>query len=105
MILRSRISHIIFLVFSTFKRGDRKRRPAIENSENNRLRIGERGVQDDADVAGGHLRVDGARGDKAFDVLKGERRVELRGAPLGAADRRDTVQGDRHACGGVWGRR
>lgn len=82
--------------FSPSKRNNRKRRPAGQNSENNGLRISPRGVQDNADVPSGHIRMDGARSDQELHLLEGERRVELRGAPLGVVDGRDSLQGYRH---------
>lgn len=48
--------------------------------------------------------MDGAGGDQELHLLEGERRVELRSPPLGAADRRNAVQGYRHTRSCVWSR-
>jgi hypothetical protein len=76
--------------------GDRERRPPVQNPEDNGLRFGSRGVQNHADVSGGHVRLDGARSDQELYLLESERRVELRCGLVGVVNGRDAIQRHRH---------
>ena len=82
-------------MYSADRGTNRERRPAVQDVENNRFRTGARSLQDDADVSGGHLRVDGSGGHQIIDLLQGFRRVELRYPAVGDPHRRNAVQGHR----------
>ena len=86
---------LLLLLFSTDCGTDRERRSAVQDVENNGFRTGAGGVQDDANVGGGDLRLDGSRGHQIVDLLEGFRRVELRNPFVGDPHRRNAVQGHR----------
>ena len=77
------------------------RRPSASHPENHRLRPGARDQPDHAHDAGGHLRLDGARGHRVQHVQQGRRRVELRRGVVGAADGRDAIPRHRRAGRGL----
>lgn len=91
-----------FSISSATQRGNRERRPAVQDAQDNGLRVGSRGLQDHADVAGRNLRLDGARGHQELHLLESERRLELRRPPLGAPNRRDSLQRDRPLGSCLW---